>query len=93
LLAERGVDLAYGRKLPRLLHDAGLVDVAADAYFPVALPACAQLETATMALIGEDLMAHGVATAEELRRHLSNVDAGLLDLAQPPMISAWGRRA
>jgi hypothetical protein len=46
-----------------------------------------------MALIGEDLMAHGVATAEELRRHLSNVDAGLLDLAQPPMISAWGRRA
>lgn len=93
LLAERGVDLAYGRKLPRLLRGAGLVDVGADAYFPVALPACVQLERATMALIGSDLMAHGVATVEELGRHLANVDAGLLDLSQPPMISAWGRRA
>ena len=48
LMAERGVDLAYGRKLPRLLRHAGLVDVAADAYFPVALPACAPLEMATI---------------------------------------------
>jgi len=92
LLAQRGVDLAYGRKLPRLLRDAGLVDVAADAYFPVALPLCARLETATMALIGDDLVAHGVVTAEDLGRHLANVAAGLVDLAQPPMVSAWGRR-
>ena len=34
LLAERGVDLAYGRSLPRRLRAAGLVGVAADAFFP-----------------------------------------------------------
>jgi SAM-dependent methyltransferase len=93
LLSQRGVDLAYGRTLPRLLRQAGLVEVAADAYFPVALPACAQLEAATIAMIGDDLVAHGVATAGDLERHLANVAAGRLDLAQPPMISAWGRRA
>jgi SAM-dependent methyltransferase len=92
LMAERGVDLAYGRKLPRLLREAGLVDVAADAYFPVALPVCARLETATITMIGDDLIAHGVATSEDVDRHLATVATGRLDLAQPPMISAWGRR-
>ena len=92
LLAERKVDLAYGRKLPRLLRAAGLADVAADAYFPVALPACAPLEMATVTFLRDQLLAKGLATAEEIGRHLDNVAAGRLDLAQPPMISAWGRR-
>jgi hypothetical protein len=38
------------------------------------------------------LITHGVATAEDIDRHLANVAAGRLDLAQPPMISAWSRR-
>jgi SAM-dependent methyltransferase len=92
LLAERGVDLAYGRKLPRLLRAAGLGEVAADAYFPVALPACAPLEVATVKFLRGQLLAKGIATSEEIDRHLANVAAGRLDLAQPPMISAWGRR-
>ncbi len=92
LLSERGVDLAYGRKLPRLLRDAGLADVGADAYFPVALSACARLELATVKAIRDDLVSHRVATPEEVERHLASVTAGKLDLAQPPMISAWGRR-
>ncbi len=92
LMSQRGVDLAYGRKLPRLLRDAGLVDVAADAYFPLALPACRPLETATINLIRDQLIGNGIATAEEIETHLANVAAGRLDLAQPPMISAWGRR-
>jgi hypothetical protein len=33
-----------------------------------------------------------VATEEDIERHLANVAAGRLDLAQPPMIAAWGRR-
>ncbi|HUJ76519.1 MAG TPA: methyltransferase domain-containing protein, partial [bacterium] len=92
LLAQRGVDLAYGRKLPRLLRGVGLQDVAADAYFPVALPACAPLEVATIQLIRGQLVSHGVARDDEIDLHLKNVAAGLLDLAQPPMISAWGRK-
>ncbi|NMH98032.1 methyltransferase domain-containing protein [Pseudonocardia sp. K10HN5] len=92
LLAERGADLAYGRKLPRLFREAGLVDVGADAYFPLALPACATLETATIEHVRETLVAAGIATAEQIDRHLDNVARDRLDLAQPPMISAWGRR-
>jgi SAM-dependent methyltransferase len=91
LMGERGADLAYGRKLPGLLRGAGLVDVAADAYFPVAMPECAALETTTIEAIRDQLVQHGIATAEEIDSHLANVAAGRLDLAQPPMISAWGR--
>ncbi len=92
LLAERGVDLAYGRSLPRRLRAAGLAQVGADAAFPVSDPACNTLETATITLIRDQLLDHGIATEEEIDRHLANVAAGLLDLAQPPMISCWGRR-
>ncbi len=92
LLAERGADLAYGRKLPRLLREVGLVDIAADAYFAIHLPACAPLERATVEHVREKLLASGRATAEELDRHLANVDAGRLDLATSPMISVWGRK-
>lgn len=92
LLATRGADLAYGRTLPRLLREAGLADVGADAAFPVALPACAELEAATITLIRDQLLSHGVATEDEIARHLDNVAAGRLDLTQPPMITSWGRR-
>jgi SAM-dependent methyltransferase len=92
LMAGRGADLAYGRTLPRLLRAAGLTEVGADADFPVALPECADLEKATITLIREQLVSGGVATEAEIERHLANVGAGRLDLTQPPMIAAWGRR-
>jgi len=92
LLAERGVDLAYGRSLPRRLREAGLVDVAADAAFPVSDPACNHLEAATINLVRDQFLDHGIATEAEIEQHLSAVVAGRLDLAQPPMISCWGRR-
>jgi SAM-dependent methyltransferase len=92
LMAGRGVDLAYGRTLPRRLRAAGLAEVGADAAFPVALPECADLETATIALIRDQLVSGGVASEAEIERHLASVAAGRLDLTQPPMIAAWGRR-
>jgi SAM-dependent methyltransferase len=92
LLAGRGTDLAYGRTLPRRLRAAGLTEVAADAYFPLALPACADLEAATVTLIADQLVANGIASEADIERHLANVAAGKLDLAQPPMVACWGRR-
>ena len=38
----------------------------ADAAFPVAHPACARLETATIHLIADQLLEHGIATPEEI---------------------------
>jgi SAM-dependent methyltransferase len=92
LMAERGVDLAYGRTLPRLLRDAGLVDVQADAYFPITAPACTALELATVAQIRDQLVASRLATDAEIDEHVANVGTGLVDLATSPMVSAWGRR-
>ncbi|WP_215454541.1 class I SAM-dependent methyltransferase [Streptomyces sp. ATCC 21386] len=93
LLAERGVAPAHGRRLPRLLRTAGLRGVGADAYFPVAAPACAALECTTVDRLREELITANLATAEEIDRHLSAVASGALDIAAPPLISAWGRKA
>lgn len=92
LMAARGADLAYGRTLPRLLREAGLQDVQADAYFPITSPACTVLEAATVRQIRGQLVGAGLATDEEIDHHLANVATGRLDLATAPMISAWGRR-
>lgn len=92
LMAARGADLAYGRTLPRLLREAGLEDVRADAYFPITSPACSVLEAATVRQIRGLLVAEGLATDEEIDRHLASVSTGRLDLATAPLISAWGRR-
>jgi len=92
LMAGRGADLSYGRRLPRLLREAGLADVEAEGFFPVTSPAAAVLEAATMRQIRGQLIEAGLATAEEIAAHLANVESGRLDLATAPMISAWGRR-
>ena len=92
LLADRGADLAFGRTLPRRLRAAGLDDVGADAYFPLALPACATLERATIAQVGARLVERGLATQAELAEHLANLDAGRVDVSVSPLVSAWGRR-
>jgi hypothetical protein len=90
LLSERGVDLAYGRTLPHRLRAAGLVDVAADAAFPIRHPACIPLEVATINLVRDELVDREVATEAEIEEHLASVLSGRLDLTQPPMISCWG---
>nr|WSS65759.1 class I SAM-dependent methyltransferase [Streptomyces sp. NBC_01177] len=92
LMAARGADLSYGRTLPRLLREAGLRDVQADAYFPITSPACTVLEAATVRQIRGRLVAAGIATDEDIDRHLAHVATGQLDLATAPMVSAWGRR-
>ena len=92
LLARRGAELAYGRTLPRILRQYGLSAVSADAFFPVTGPACTVLERATVEQIRQPMIAAGLATAEDIDRHLANIDRGDLDLATSPMISAWGRK-
>lgn len=92
LLERRGADLGYARSLPRLLRAAGLVEVAADVFFPLAAPAAAVLEQATVAQVRRDLVGAGLATDAELDAHLAAVAAGRLDLATAPLVSAWGHR-
>ncbi|WP_413756696.1 methyltransferase domain-containing protein [Streptomyces sp. MMBL 11-3] len=91
--AEQGAELAYGRRLPRLLREAGLRRVEADAYFPLASPACGAFEAEAVGQVREQLVAAGRVTEQDLDRHLANAAAGGTDLATAPLISAWGRKA
>lgn len=91
LLARRGADLRFGRTLPRSLRDGGLVDVGAVGFFPVTGPECTLLERATVEQTRMQMVAGGLATDEEIDRHLANIASGGLDFATSPMISAWGR--
>ncbi|GAA2328938.1 GNAT family N-acetyltransferase [Dactylosporangium salmoneum] len=92
LMAERGVDLAYGRTLPRVLRAAGLVDVAAESSFPFGGAVSARLERATIEQLRARLTGSGRATDAEVDAHLAALDAGRLDIATAPMVSAWGTR-
>ena len=92
LLAERGADLAFGRTLPRLLRGVGLVDVTADAWFPVAGRDGAAIEQVTVEQVGGELVTRGLAAEEEIERHLDNLTAGRLDLTTAPLVSARGHR-
>jgi SAM-dependent methyltransferase len=92
LMAGRGVDLAFGRTLPRLLREVGLVEVAAEVAFPVGGPACDDLERATVEQIGSQLVDAGLASEEEIAEHLASVASGNLDLTTAPLVTAWGRR-
>jgi SAM-dependent methyltransferase len=92
LLSSRGADIAFGRRLPRMFRNAGMADVSAEAYFPVAMPECIPLEIATIRMIRNDLLNNGIASEHEIEQHLENVQAGVLDIAQPPMISVRGKK-
>lgn len=92
LLVERGADLAYGRTLRRLLRQARLTDVGAEAYFPIGSAACATLEAASVQHVRDELLAAGLATPEEIATHLANLARGELDLMFAPMVTAWGRK-
>ncbi|MDQ8701658.1 methyltransferase domain-containing protein [Streptomyces sp. LHD-70] len=93
LLTERGADPAYGRRLPRLLREAGLVQVEAEAYFPLTAPAAAALETAMVQEARDRLVARSLVTGADIDRYVAQLASGTLDLATSPLISAWGRKA
>ena len=88
----RGDNLAFGRTLPRLLRGAGLTEVGADAYFPLAGPDSARLQQTMIERQRERLLAAGLLTAAEIDRHLADIATGGLDLTTFTVVSAWGRK-
>jgi SAM-dependent methyltransferase len=92
-LISRRSDLAWGRTLPRRLRSAGLVDVGADAYLSLAGPAQAQFQKTIIERQRQALVTAGLATGDEIDRHLNDIGTGELDLASFPLVSSWGRKA
>lgn len=92
LMKQRGVDLAYGRKLPRLLREQGLTDVEAQVFFPLTHPASAILERATVEMLRSQLLNGSLATDAEIERHLDNLAQGRVEVTTAPLISARARK-
>jgi SAM-dependent methyltransferase len=92
-LMSRRTDLDFGRKLPRLLREAGLSDVGASAHIPLAGPALTQFQRTITERQRDRLVTTGLASDEEIDRHLHDINAGSLDLASFPVVSAWGRKS
>jgi SAM-dependent methyltransferase len=92
LLIDRGADTQLGRRLPRMLREAGLTRVGADAYFPLAMPSVAVLESANVHQVREALIGRGNLRATDVDRYLELTSTAELDLATAPLVSAWGRR-
>jgi len=92
LLAQRGADLEYARKLPRIFDEIGLAHVSADAYFPVAMPAGNILSIANITQVREALTAQQLATNEEIDAHLHTITNGAIAVGTMPLISTWGQR-
>jgi len=92
LLAARGADLAFGRTLPARMRAGGLVEVTADAWFPVTGPIGTVIERVTVEQMRSGLVSAGLVSEAEVERHLANLDAGRLDLTTAPLVSSRGRR-
>jgi SAM-dependent methyltransferase len=85
-----GVDLAFARKLPRLLREAGLVDIAGDAYIPLS-DGVRLLERANLLQLQDMFLEHQIVTKEELEHFLALLDDQDFLLAGILLRSAWGR--
>jgi SAM-dependent methyltransferase len=91
LLAVHGADLSCGRKLPRLLRERGLLDIAADGFIAVAGPAARAVEVAQVQNLAAALADRGDVATDEVHRHLAAVADGRIDVTASPLIGAWGR--
>jgi hypothetical protein len=91
-MSGRGVDLAFGRTLPRLVREAGLVDVRAEALLPLASPTLGRLEVLTVEQLRDQLLASGLVDAAAVDEHVANVRAGRVDVGTAPLVTVVGRR-
>jgi len=89
--AASGIDFSFGRSVRRLLRANGLVDVAGDGYVPFS-PATRLLDRANYLQLGEELVAGGFVSGEDLERYLPLLDDPGFVPGGIPMLSAWGRR-
>lgn len=93
LLAQRGADTSIGHKLPKLLRDAGLEAVGADAYQVIADgDAVRELLRANIVQVGDDLIRQELIARDELTHFITRLDDGAVSPSSPLMVSAWGKR-
>ena len=75
-----------------MFRAAGLTQVGADAYFPLAVPAVAALERAYVHQVRDALNARGEVVAADIDRYLDLTATAEVDLATAPLVSTGGQR-
>jgi SAM-dependent methyltransferase len=69
-----------------------LAMLTARGFFPPLHPAAADLERTNIARVAPSLVAGRYATPADIALHLRALAAHQVDVAMPPLVSAWGRR-
>jgi hypothetical protein len=82
----------FGRALPRLLRDAALTGVNAEARIPMTGSDTVRLQRTLALRHREQMLAAGLLTSGEIGQHLAGTADGSLDLAAFPVVSARGRK-
>ena len=90
LMGGVGVDPVFARGLPRLLRDAGLVDIGGDANLPLS-DAVRLLERANVLQVQDLLLAQNLVTKEELEHYLTRLEDPTFLLAGLFLMAVWGR--
>jgi SAM-dependent methyltransferase len=91
LMAQR-TQIDLGRRLPRLLRDAGLTDVNAEVTFNLGGHDARRMQHTLIAQARTALIAAGLASAGEIDQHLADLESTNLEIAVFPIVSAWGRK-
>jgi hypothetical protein len=94
LLQDRGADLAYARRLPDLLRDRGLTDVAGEGrmVFGSGGSAASRLAAANYSQVAQEMVRQGLCSSDELRSALELLNDPGVGVATNLLVSAWGRR-
>lgn len=92
-LASIGVDMATGSRLPGMLRRLGLVEVSGELTSRVIQSADTRLMSDTANTLRAALIAKGAATDAELDDFISMLNDPDFIGIEPPVLSAWGRRA
>jgi SAM-dependent methyltransferase len=91
LMAQR-TDLRFGRTLPRLFRDAGLIDVEAEVAFALGGPDARHMQHTLITRARPALIAPSLASEAEIEGHLADLGSLDLDVAVFPIVSARGRK-
>jgi hypothetical protein len=94
LLVRRGGDPRYARTLPHRLIKVGLQSVGGEGRLVFARggsPA-AGVQKANLQQVGEQMVAMGFATREDVNRAIALLETPGLVWGMPMMVSAWGQR-
>jgi hypothetical protein len=94
MLARHGGDHSYARTLPHRLARSGLNRVGAEGrlVFAQGGSPAAGVKVANLQQVGDQMIAGGLVTGEDISRAISLTEDPTLIWAMPMMVSAWGQK-